>query len=304
MKTETKTLTTKLQAMADRSGTQLPETTKKSSLQTIFENQVPSIRKALAGTEQDANRFMRICLSIVTKNDKLLNIARQNPYEVLSACLKMAALGLDPAIPNEAHLVPYGKEVVLVVGYKGLQKGALNAASEMHNPISAFVTEIVYDTDEFEYSKVPFFLKHKRKDPFGKKGNILGFYCYARLTNGMEFVELMSNDEILAHKKQYLKTSSGPFNNGNNSDLYGIKTVMMRLIRRQLPMSPKMTALVQAADDSSEYPQIPTDEILGLNVGQNEINNTSIDVTPEPPQLSDEEMMAEEARKTDLELSR
>ena len=79
---------------------------------------------------------------------------------------------------------------------------------------------------------------------------------------------------------------------------------MMRLIRRQLPMSPKMTALVQAADDSSEYPQIPTDEILGLNVGQNEINNTSIDVTPEPPQLSDEEMMAEEARKTDLELSR
>lgn len=293
--------------MADRSGTQLPESTKKSSLQSIFEAQVPSIRKALAGTEQDANRFMRVCLSLVSRNPTLLNAARQNPHAVLSACLEMAALGLDPAIPNEASLVPYAGQVKMIVGYKGVLKNALNAAKEMGRPFSAFVVETVYDTDDFEYSKVPFVLHHKRKNPFGEKGAIVGFYAYAKDSNGMEFAELMSKEEVVAHQQRFCKSLSrkdSAFSDGKNFDLYGIKTIMMRLIRRQLPMSAKLSAAIQAADEDLEKPPVATDEILGLKVGQDEINNTSIDVTPEPTQLSDEELMAEEARKSDLELSR
>lgn len=287
MKTETKDLTTKVASMALKTTGDVPATTAKSTLATIFEKSAGEFKKALAGTEQDANRFARICLSLIRSNEKLLDAAKRDPYGVLSACMEMAALGLDPAIPNEASLVPFAGQVKMITGYKGVLKNALNAASEMGRPFKSFVVDVVYDSDTFIFSRVPFELIHKR-DPFKQKGALIGFYGYARDINGMEWAEIMSLEEVLAHQKQFCKSlnrNDSAFSNGKNIEIYGIKTVLMRFIRRQLPMSAKLAASIVSmeSEDNFTQPLKPTD-ILGLAFEQNENINDS-----KPMELSDAE---------------
>lgn len=302
MKQETRDVTTKVATMTGKLTGSVPATTAESAISNVFNKALPGIKKALSGNEADANRFLRICLSIVLNDGKLKAIASNNPYTVLGACMEMAALGLDPAIPNEASLVPFKNDVKMIVGYKGVLKNALNAAQEAGRPFKAFVVDCVYASDEFDFQRVPFSLVHKRK-PFASKGDLIGFYAYARDCNGMEWAEMMSREEVEDHQKRFCKSinySDSAFSGGKNFDLYGIKTVMMRLIRRHLPMSAKLSAAIHSmeSEDMAEKQILTPTEILGLQQNNDEVKVLDTPSSSGTVFSAEEqaEILAEEAR--------
>jgi phage RecT family recombinase len=167
-----------------------------------------------------------------------------NPETLFNAFLEAAQQGLDLAIPNEAHIVPFKGNASLIRGYKGDMKLARK------NPNICYVdARPVYSGDTYERTQGDAPSVNHRLPEFGKdRGKLLGFYAIAKDKSGNVYYEEMTNEEILAHAKRYTKaTSSGPFADiqskgiaAVNWESYGLKTVLIRLCLRKLDLSSDM----------------------------------------------------------------
>lgn len=104
----------------------------------------PEIQRALPA-HMSGERIARIALTLIRKNPAL---AECDPNSFLGALLTSAALGLEPGVNNESHLVPYKGKVELIVGYGGVVKLFWN------HPLAKRVSaEYVRERDQFTYDK-------------------------------------------------------------------------------------------------------------------------------------------------------
>lgn len=174
----------------------------------------------------DSDRFVRIALTEVRKNPKLLNC---KPESLMGALLTSASLGLEPGVLGQAYLIPYGTEVNFQISYKGMIE--LSRRSGNLQDIYAYV---VYENEEFEITYgLDRNLKHKPnfKDP----GEIIGVYAVAKLKDGGEAFEFMTLKQIEEHKKKFSKTSNyGPW--VTDLEAMAKKTVVKQLMK-WLPVS-------------------------------------------------------------------
>jgi phage RecT family recombinase len=208
---------------------------------------------------------------------------KTTPAGLLREALYAAQQGLDFAIPNECHLVPFGgknPDVVLIRGYKGDLKMA------RRNPKIAFIDANdvrEHDVFEIEFGDNPR-VTHK-VPPFGTpRGKTVGFYAVAKDINGGTYIYVMDNAEVHAHAKRYVKQKFGIFadvrDKGPEAEYfkaYGYKTVVIALCVKKLDLSSEMGEQIQrewAADKESpfkgadlgeapaveEFPEIPHDE--------------------------------------------
>lgn len=183
----------------------------------------------------DPERMLRIVTTEFRKTPKL---AECTPQSFCTAVIQSAQMGLEPGMFNEAWLIPYGKECTLQTGYMGLVKCVMRS-----NDIEYIYPYIVYEGDIFEeeLGAMPN-LKHKPMHQVNAKAT--HYYAVAKYKTGAPVWEVMSVDQIVAHKEQYArgwqrKDSAWQ----TNFDGMAKKTVLKQVCK-YLPKSVELNAML------------------------------------------------------------
>lgn len=129
-----------------------------------YEKRIAASLPATVSKYLTIERMMSICGQAVSRNPDLLGC---NPLSVVNAIVHLAQVGLEPR-PREAYLIPFGKECVPIIDYRGMVY--LARRSGLVKDVAA---NAVYQGDEFDYDlgSKPF-LHHKPatwKDENGKR---------------------------------------------------------------------------------------------------------------------------------------
>lgn len=193
-------------------------------------------------------RLARVALVAIQNTPKLLECDRQSLY---LAILRSAQLGLEPdGILGQAYLIPYGKQVQFIPGYKGLIDLARRSGE-----VTNIIAKEVCENDEFEVDyalEIPF--KHK---PLlkGDRGEVTHFWALAKFKDGGFHWDYMTREEVEAIRdrssgwqsaKKYNKTKDSPWE--AHFVEMGKKTAIRR-IAKYLPMSVQRAASFEALQD-------------------------------------------------------
>jgi recombination protein RecT len=198
---------------------------------------------------------------------------------MIKATIVAAELGLTPgSLLGEAYFVPFGNEVQLIPGYKGLIKLARQSGEVLS--ISAYVV------DESDFFEVELGLEPRvihRPNLQGRVNRLKAVYAVAKLADGGHAFEFMLPHDIDAIRVRSKGASSGPW----KTDYYEMakKTVLKRLLKLLALSTDKGDALALAvqADYSAETGEIfktPTVEEL------NEVIEDVEPALPESPKVS------------------
>lgn len=218
----------------------------------------------------DADRLLRIALTSIQKTPALLDCDQKS---LLACIIQAAQLGLEPdGVLGHAYLVPYGKTVTLIPGYRGLVD--LARRSGQLSTIGAYV---VHERDRFvatfgtdpKVEHVPYM---GDEDP----GQPTHVYAVAKLKDGgIQFV-VMSKREVSAIKTRSKASASGPWK--TDEEEMWKKTAIRRLCKL-LPMSVEMVR-AEALDEAADH-GIGQDmgEIIDVTAEQERPANTS-DLVP------------------------
>lgn len=202
------------------------------------------IARAL-GNSQGADRFCRVCLTLLNGNWKLCDMAERNPTSFIASCIELAQAGLDPSIPNECSLIPWAGKTNAVrpmYGYKGLIKLALRAAVNSGNPLKTLNHEIIYENDFFEYWLGANPKLNHRPAKFGTpRGPAIGYYACAEDSAGRLSMVVLDKEAAEKHKARYNRDDKLMRDKDGKIvpelfDRWAAKTVLRLLINRYLSM--------------------------------------------------------------------
>lgn len=134
-------------------------------------------------------RFYQIVLFEVQKNKELANCS---PASVIEAALEASKLGLDfSGTTQQVHIVPFGKQATLIVGYRGLRDLMYKADPN----IMDIRSYMVYSNDVISVDKDRG-VDHQYQ-PFGDRGEKIGAYTEIRYVDGRPpYFEHMTKAEI------------------------------------------------------------------------------------------------------------
>lgn len=202
-----------------------------------------------------ADRFLRVVLTSVRKNPKLMQCSRESFFASL---LLVAQLGLEPDDPRGlSSLVPFNRRVKspdgpdvwvsecsVIIGYRGYIDLARRSGE-----ISNIQAATVFERDVFEYELgLEPRLRHIPYNGTDDPGRITNAYAIAFFKDGAkQFVVLPVRDIERARAV----SKEGGKGRGPWQDWYpemAMKTAVRRLAKF-LPQSPEM-ALAQAVDDA------------------------------------------------------
>lgn len=234
---------------------------KRFSWQDQFNRYLPQIKAALQGDEAKAAAFTTAATQkLILGPPELKSVAAVNPNSAVLACLQAASLGLQPAVPNEFHLVGYGYDrrtntvksgaaVAMVLGYKGLLKLTQAAAAAMGEQYKVLAAHAVYANDRFHvYAGSEPSILHE-PDYLSERGELRGFYALAVSGSGALNFHVMSVNDVNKHQARFTRSSF--LKDPENFEAYGLKTVIRLLVNRQLPLDTTL-AEVLAREDSNE----------------------------------------------------
>lgn len=149
---------------------------------------------------KNAQRFVQSALNAIVSCPKLLDCT---PESVIGCQMKLAQLNLNPDGRN-AHLIPYGRVCTLIVDYKGM----VQIVRRNPNVISVGASP-VYSKDTYRETNDEYF--HEVSNPFGDRGELVGFYAYCRYKNGGCDFTSMSKEKVDAIRARSRAANSGPW---------------------------------------------------------------------------------------------
>lgn len=206
------------------------------SLAQLIEQMKPQFARALP-KHLDADRLARIALTTLRQTPAL---QRCTPESFLGALMTCAQTGLEPGPLGHAYLVPYGREVVFIPGYRGL----IDLARRSGN-IESLIAREVYEKDKFH---VAYGLEDRLEhEPtiLGDRGDVVAYYAVARYVGGGHAFIVMSRADIEKIRKRSRAKDSGPWQ--TDYDAMAKKTCI-RQLAKFLPLSVEM-AEVLAQDE-------------------------------------------------------
>jgi len=176
------------------------------SIQTLIQQSIAQLKHALP-KHMDAERMARIALTTIRLNPELANCT---PESFLGALFQSSQLGLEPNTNGEAWLIPYRnkqkdgsykKVVQFQVGAYGLVKLYWN-----HQNAVGLQVETVYKNDTFEYDLGSMKPPIHKQPPFGEdRGEVMGYYACATLTNGGVQLKVLSKRAAFEFAKKHSK---------------------------------------------------------------------------------------------------
>lgn len=249
---------------------------KKDALTTIggmLEQMKPQMSAALP-KHITPDRMMRVALTAIQNTPKLLECDKKS---LLMAILRASQLGLEPdGILGQAYLIPYGKQVQLIVGYKGLIDLA-RRSGEVSNIIAREVCANDLFTVDFS-QEIPFVHKPLLE---GDRGPVKFFWALARFKDGGFHWDYMSREEVLKIRDgssgwqaavKFKSTANSPW--VKHEIEMGKKTVIRR-ISKYLPMSVQKAAIIEELVDANR--KFEVGDFGDITVEQEEIR----DITPD-----------------------
>ena len=208
------------------------------------------------------DRLLRVVMTCIQNTPKLLECDRTSLFSAVMTC---AQLGLEPdGTLGQAYLIPFGKKVQFIIGYKGLISLARNSGE-----VSSISVKEVYENDFFEYE---FGLNEKLKhipSNFNGHGKITHFYAIAKFKDGSYHMEIMPKEEVDTIRNGSQGKNHTPWK--NHYAEMGKKTVIRRM-SKFLPMSVQKAAAIAESYDRGEV----------MNIDQNgEMITEAIEHKPE-----------------------
>jgi recombination protein RecT len=192
-------------------------------------------------------RFVRVVMTAVQRNPKLLRCTRQSFF---NACMSAANDGLLPD-GREGAIVPYGDDEgggsksenaqwLPMIG--GLRKKVRNSGV-----LTDWNVQVVQQGDDFDYAlgDNPF-IHHKPSPKGGRARPVLFAYSIATYPDGTKSREVMNIDQLMDIQKKS-KARKGPWSDPVFFPEMCRKTVA-RLHSKQLPMSTDLDRLMQRDD--------------------------------------------------------
>lgn len=175
-------------AVAQRQNQQVDKLTQ---VQRFIDSLSPQIARAIP-KHMDADRMARIATTAVRKTPAL---AECSSVSMAGALLTAGALGLEPNTPTgECYLVPYKREVTLILGFQGAAK-----LFYQHPMARTLRAEAVYPEDDFDYSYgTGAFLRHKPSLDRDPKSGPVAYYAHATLASGAEAFVVLTPAEVKA----------------------------------------------------------------------------------------------------------
>ena len=130
-----------------------------------------------------------------------VNIIKGNSYlqssdakTVLQCCFNIEAVGLTlNPIVGFAYLVPFSGQCKVMPSYKGLAHLVYKAGK-----VKAINAQIVYKNDTFRVDLADTIKPITHEVGFGNRGEAIGVYAVATLSNGLKQVEMMEKSELEA----------------------------------------------------------------------------------------------------------
>jgi len=197
---------------------------RQNTLTALIERQKPEIARALP-KHMDPDRLARIATTVMRQTPQL---AQCTPESFLGALMTCAQLGLEPGPLGHAYLVPYGREVTFVPGYRGLVELARRSGQ-----VQSVQARIVRDGDEFDYEfGLEPKLRHRPTADADKP--VTHAYAVLRLKDGGVDFDVMTRAEIDAIRKRSRAANNGPW--VTDYAEMAKKTVLRRLLKTA-PMS-------------------------------------------------------------------
>ena len=186
-----------------------------------------------------ADRMIRTALVAANTNPAILNCTQES---VISCLLKAGSLGLavDGTI-GSAYLVPYKSKCELIIGYRGLIDLARRSGQ-----ISTIGAHLVHANDTFSvrYGTDPDITHEPLL--FGERGEVIGAYAVAKLTDGSTQAEFMTVGQIEDIRKRSKAGNNGPWKTDWGE--MARKTVVRRL-SKYLPLSAEIQTQLQSDDE-------------------------------------------------------
>lgn len=238
----------------------------------------------------NAERLQRIALTTLRLSPKLQECTK-TPHGRLSfiaALFQSAQLGLEPNTMGESWIVPYNTKKGLMAQFQIGAYGLVKLYWQHQNSVSLQV-ESVHQHDFFEYNLASGEVKHI-PPLFGKeRGNVVGYYAYAQLSNGGRSLKVMAKDEVLEHAKRFSKCWSkkdGKFLDDTpwaaHFDAMAKKTVLIQLMK-VLPKSIELQKAL-AADETIKTEVEGDMSVVPESVSYEDISSPDEPAETEPEQ--------------------
>lgn len=200
------------------------------SIAGLMKSYQSEIARALP-RHMNADRMARVALTQCRTTPALMKC---KPESLFGAIIQCSQLGLEPGNGlGHAYLLPYGQEVTLIIGYRGMIDLARRSGQ-----IVSLEAHAVYQGDQFECTfGLDSTLKHQPdwQNPNRTNADRLQFvYAVAKLKDGGTQFEVMSRAEVDGIRARSRAGRSGPW--VTDYAAMALKTVIRRLFK-YLPVS-------------------------------------------------------------------
>lgn len=209
----------------------------------LIDNSQQSFEEANNGLSFEKEKYF--AGQLLSATDYATKIAMNNQASVFYAMTNLASVGLslNPAT-KFAYLVPRDNKICLDISYMGLIKIATDSGA-----VRWVKSEVVYKNDKFTFNGVGKTPTHEC-DPFGDRGDIVGFYCVAKTSDGDYLCGMMSVDEV-----NTIRNRSKAFTSGKpcpwTTDY--IEMAKKTIIKRDSKTWPKSERMNEAAHILNEH---------------------------------------------------
>jgi len=222
--------------------------------------------KAYAAMEEVQKRFVTLLgdrvgrayvESVVIAVANSQELQKCSASSIMISAMRAASLHLsvDPLL-HQAHLVPMGKDAMLILDYRGLQQLSINTG---YYEIAPFVGE-VYEGEVVQVKNR--FSGEVEVVGARKSDTVIGWLAYFKGKQGDERWLYMSNEECDAHGQKYSKS----FNSSRSAwstdrEKMRRKTVLRQLLTRYGNFSPEIkSAIMQEDVIEGETFSMPSDD--------------------------------------------
>ncbi len=225
------------------------------TVRAALEQMRPQLEMALP-KHLPVDRLVRVAMTSIQNTPKLLECDRQSLFSAVMTC---AQLGLEPdGVLGQAYLIPYGRQVQFIPGYRGLITLARNSGE-----VSSIMAQCVHERDEFRYA---FGLKAElhHVPARGDRGAITHVYAIAQFKDGGHHWDVMSVEEVEMIRdgsSGYQSAKKWAKNGQINSPWVQhfeemAKKTAIRRIAKYLPMDVQRAAFIAASYDTGQHSEI------------------------------------------------
>lgn len=212
------------------------------------------------------DRFLRIALSNVTRNPKLLQCEQKS---FLRSLLDLASLGLEPGGPlQQAHLAPFWNgqrnqyECQSIIDYKGYV-----ALAHRSKEVGRITAHIIYEKEPWEFSEGDVVI-HKPLPPSQRGEKRVMVYAKAFDRSGILIAqEYLWAEEVEEIKRKSLENKKNKESNPWNTNEEAMwRKSPVRKLAKWMPMSSEMQKAAIIEEYREQGIDVPLD--ANLNLGE------------------------------------